>query len=143
MTIKLIIYNVKAFVKSISRWFSLWSLAKNDVDFDSSPLYEYEYFKICKMYDYFKDSHIAIENKRTASDLLLCKKLLEIIISYNNDADKISLPYVNTKNSERFTHWHPKENTWAYNMFLEEVRANKAINLYYTIRAHSTASWWD
>lgn len=64
-------------------------ILRDDKDFDYSYLLILERKKLQRMYDYFENSKISLENPRVASEISICLRLIDIIM----EEDPVSLEY--------------------------------------------------
>lgn len=158
-------------ISRIWRWFrrlssrirKIWhfiGLARRDFDWDYAYMLEMERAKLEYMAKYFTESRIAEHDWAVARDAKICIRLIDIIIgndcSYvmrDNEKkpfmewDLVEIKKVNLKNAERFL---SKERMDRYRdnprmkVYLkDDLRIEKAWNLYCKIREYNMRSWWN
>lgn len=158
-------------ISRIWRWFrrlssrirKIWhfiGLARRDFDWDYAYMLEMERAKLEYMAKYFTESRIAEHDWAVARDAKICIRLIDIIIgndsSYvmkNNEKkpfmewDLVEIKKVNLKNAERFLSKeridiyrdHPRMKVY----LKDDLRIEKAWNLYCKIREYNMRSWWN
>lgn len=158
-------------ISRIWRWFSrlssrirkIWhfiELARRDFDWDYAYMLEMERAKLEDMAKYFTESRIAEHDWAVARDAKICIRLIDIIIGNDSsyvmkdnekkpfmEWDLVEIKKVNLKNAERFL---SKERMDRYRdnprmkVYLkDDLRIEKAWNLYCKIREYNMRSWWN
>lgn len=165
-TVRRVICNSRNFISSISVILHWIPILYKDRDWDWYFLLKIERTKIRQMEKYFRESSIAEGDKNNAKWLHICDKLLSIImdedtaLKYEENRvetkDLLVLPYykdylikhINERNAYRFFDERmmkflnvPKYDT--KNIFLNDLRIEKAKCLYYKIRENFTFNWWN
>lgn len=158
-------------ISRIWRWFrrlssrirKIWhfiELARRDFDWDYAYMLEMERAKLEYMAKYFTESRIAEHDWAVARDAKICIRLIDIIIGNDSsyvmkdnekkpfmEWDLVEIKKVNLKNAERFL---SKERMDRYRdnprmkIYLkDDLRIEKAWNLYCKIREYNMRSWWN
>lgn len=158
-------------ISRIWRWFrrlssrirKIWrfiGLARRDFDWDYAYMLEMERAKLEDMAKYFTESRIAEHDWAVARDAKICIRLIDIIIGNDSsyvmkdnekkpfmEWDLVEIKKVNLKNAERFL---SKERIDRYRdnprmkVYLkDDLRIEKAWNLYCKIREYNMRSWWN
>lgn len=158
-------------ISRIWRWFrrlssrirKIWhfiGLARRDFDWDYAYMLEMERAKLEDMAKYFTESRIAEHDWAVARDAKICIRLIDIIIGNDSsyvmkdnekkpcmEWDLVEIRKVNLKNAERFL---SKERMDRYRdnprmkVYLkDDLRIEKAWNLYCKIREYNMRSWWN
>lgn len=158
-------------ISRIWRWFrrlssrirKIWhfiGLARRDFDWDYAYMLEMERVKLEYMAKYFTESRIAEHDWAVARDAKICIRLIDIIIGNDSsyvmkdnekkpfmEWDLVEIKKVNLKNAERFL---SKERMDRYRdnprmkVYLkDDLRIEKAWNLYCKIREYNMRSWWN
>lgn len=158
-------------ISRIWRWFrrlssrirKIWhfiGLARRDFDWDYAYMLEMERVKLEYMAKYFTESRIAEHDWAVARDAKICIRLIDIIIGNDSsyvmkdnekkpfmEWDLVEIKKVNLKNAERFL---SKERIDRYRdnprmkVYLkDDLRIEKAWNLYCKIREYNMRSWWN
>ncbi len=158
-------------ISRIWRWFrrlssrirKIWhfiGLARRDFDWDYAYMLEMERVKLEYMAKYFTESRIAEHDWAVARDAKICIRLIDIIIGNDSsyvmkdnekkpfmEWDLVEIKKVNLKNAERFL---SKERIDRYRdnprmkIYLkDDLRIEKAWNLYCKIREYNMRSWWN
>lgn len=158
-------------ISRIWRWFrrlssrirKIWhfiGLARRDFDWDYAYMLEMERAKLEYMAKYFTESRIAEHDWAVARDAKICIRLIDIIIGNDSsyvmkdnekkpfmEWDLVEIKKVNLKNAERFL---SKERIDRYRdnprmkVYLkDDLRIEKAWNLYCKIREYNMRSWWN
>lgn len=158
-------------ISRIWRWFrrlssrirKIWhfiGLARRDFDWDYAYMLEMERAKLEDMAKYFTESRIAEHDWAVARDAKICIRLIDIIIGNDSsyvmkdnekkpcmEWDLVEIRKVNLKNAERFL---SKERIDRYRdnprmkVYLkDDLRIEKAWNLYCKIREYNMRSWWN
>lgn len=158
-------------ISRIWRWFrrlssrirKIWhfiGLARRDFDWDYAYMLEMERAKLEYMAKYFTESRIAEHDWAVARDAKICIRLIDIIIGNDSsyvvkdnekkpfmEWDLVEIKKVNLKNAERFLSKeridryrdHPRMKVY----FKDDLRIEKAWNLYCKIREYNMRSWWN
>ena len=112
--------------------------------YDWSYLFRMEKFQLEKMRDYMERSEV-VDHKECGNLkwVNICIDLLDIIIEEPEES-----PYVNLNNAYRFRPRSlapDKEDAWLNYMkkYPQDLRWQKAYDLYFEIRKEYTTSWWD
>lgn len=165
-TVRRVICNSRSFISSISVILHWIPVLYKDRDWDWYFLLKIERTKIRQMEKYFRESGIAEGDENDAKWLHICDKLLSIMmdedtaLKYEENRvetkDSLGLPYykdylikhINERNTYRFFDEEmmkflnvPKYDT--KNIFLNDLRIEKAKHLYYKIRENFTFNWWN
>lgn len=158
-------------ISRIWRWFrrlssrirKIWhfiGLARRDFDWDYAYMLEMERVKLEYMAKYFTESRIAEHDWAVARDAKICIRLIDIIIGNDSsyvmkdnekkpfmEWDLVEIKKVNLKNAKRFL---SKERIDRYRdnprmkVYLkDDLRIEKAWNLYCKIREYNMRSWWN
>ena len=158
-------------ISRIWRWFrrlssrirKIWhfiGLARRDFDWDYAYMLEMEKAKLEYMAKYFTESRIAEHDWAVARDAKICIRLIDIIIGNDSsyvmkdnekkpfmEWDLVEIKKVNLKNAERFLSKeridiyrdHPRMKVY----LKDDLRIEKAWNLYCKIREYNMRSWWN
>lgn len=158
-------------ISRIWRWFrrlssrirKIWhfiGLARRDFDWDYAYMLEMERVKLEYMAKYFTESRIAEHDWAVARDAKICIRLIDIIIGNDSsyvmkdnekkpfmEWDLVEIKKVNLKNAERFLSKeridiyrdHPRMKVY----LKDDLRIEKAWNLYCKIREYNMRSWWN
>lgn len=158
-------------ISRIWRWFrrlssrirKIWhfiGLARRDFDWDYAYMLEMERAKLEYMAKYFTESRIAEHDWAVARDAKICIRLIDIIIGNDSsyvmkdnekkpfmEWDLVEIKKVNLKNAERFLSKeridiyrdHPRMKVY----LKDDLRIEKAWNLYCKIREYNMRSWWN
>ena len=159
-------------ISRIWRWFrrlssrirKIWhfiGLARRDFDWDYAYMLEMERAKLEYMAKYFTESQIAEHDWAVARDAKICIRLIDIIIGNDSsyvmkdnekkpfmEWDLVEIKKVNLKNAERFlskeridrcSDDHPRMKVY----LKDDLRIEKAWNLYCKIREYNMRSWWN
>lgn len=158
-------------ISRIWRWFrrlssrirKIWhfiGLARRDFDWDYAYMLEMERIKLEYMAKYFTESRIAEHDWAVARDAKICIRLIDIIIGNDSSYvmkdnekkplmkwDLVEIKKVNLKNAERFLSkeridrycGHPRMKVY----LKDDLRIEKAWNLYCKIREYNMRSWWN
>lgn len=146
--------NISCFIWRIKRVLDFIKLVWNDHDFGFLFILKLEKFKLKKLLEVCKRSPY----KYDAKDISLCIKLIDIIIgencSFKEDSNlkMIPLKYINIKNAKRFLSESNYEDLINFLDFYDEdfnliyvikneLRINKAWNLYCQIRKDKFRTW--
>lgn len=165
-TVRRVICNSRSFISSISVILHWIPVLYKDRDWDWYFLLKIERTKIRQMEKYFRESGIAEGDENDAKWLRICDKLLSIMmdedtaLKYEKNRietkNSLGLPYykdylikpINERNAYRFFDEGmmkflnvPKYDT--KNIFLNDLRIEKAKHLYYKIRENFTFNWWN
>lgn len=164
-TVRRVICNSRNFISSISVILHWIPILYKDRGWDWYFLLKIERTKIRQMEKYFRKSGIAEQDKNNAKWLHVCDKLLSIMMDEDTALKYEDTPretksildfphrnyldrYINTKNANRFFDEGmmkflnvPKHDT--RNIFLNDLRIEKAKCLYYKIRENFTFNWWN
>ena len=134
----------------------IWHFIKlgwKDQDWDYAHMLYMEKAKLEDMAKYYATSHITVNDWAVARDAKICSRLIDIIngddasFTYNEKWQKIKLKRVNTKNWKRFNkygqfpEWMKDEDLRI--MMEDDLRIEKAWNLYCMIRQYNMRSWWN
>lgn len=141
----------------------IWRFIKlgwKDQDWDYAHMLYMEKAKLEDMAKYYATSHIAVNDWAVARDVRICSRLIDIIngvdasyaLTYKEkgqwDNFKVNkLKRVNTKNWKRFNkygqfpEWMKDEDLRI--MMEDDLRIEKAWNLYCMIRQYNMRSWWN
>lgn len=153
----------RRFRRLSSRIRKIWrfiGLARRDFDWDYAYMLEMERVKLEYMAKYFTESRIAEHDWAVARDAKICIRLIDIIIGNDSsyvmkdnekkpfmEWDLVEIKKVNLKNAERFL---SKERMDRYRdnprmkVYLkDDLRIEKAWNLYCKIREYNMRSWWN
>lgn len=138
--------NIRAFFEY--NWnLSHWKFIKTAIfsnPYDWTYLFQVEKAKLEEMRDYMERSEVVDhEENGNLRWVGICIRLLDIIIEEPEEC-----PYVNLRNAYRY---YPrfliedKKEAWLdyVKEYPQELRWQKAYNLYYEIRKEYTTSWWD
>lgn len=147
-------------INTIKRWFSYFKVLNKVYDFDYSGILEVEKYQIKRVRDSINKAHYYEGYERDVAYMDLAIKLLNIVIKdseaylakgcgyYINKEGELEtlgkwvMPiYVNTKNADRFFK-APHLLATQPALYREQLRMEKAWNLYYKIRKYHTRKWW-
>lgn len=158
-------YETKSFLEFLSRWFSYYKVLREAYDFDYDSILRVEYHQISRVRDCILrcQHHVDYENDIRYMNLAL--KLLDIILENgcselvgkgfyiegneikSDPENKWVIPvYVNTKNAKRFISDGAIEflsNPRTRELTMDDLRIEKAWNLYHKLRVYNMRSWWD
>ena len=153
----------RRFRRLSSRIRKIWhfiGLARYDFDWDYAYMLEMERAKLEDMAKYFTESRIAEHDWAVARDAKICIRLIDIIIGNDSsyvmkdnekkpfmEWDLVEIKKVNLKNAERFLSKeridryrdHPRMKVY----LKDDLRIEKAWNLYCKIREYNMRSWWN
>ena len=160
-------YSIKVFFRSLKRSCKYFKIMWSNHSYDYGYLLELEREKLKDMYEYFSNANIIENEWIRARDCKLAIALLNIILEddssydvYFADGAKIGegryviRKYVNDSNIDRFMHPNickkyriestkkNKDNKIPI-IVRDELRVEKAWNLYCKLREYSLRSWWD
>lgn len=116
--------------------------------FDFDYLLAIEKQALVLMYEYFENSNIAECDERTAKDLKLALKLLDIVRE-RDSAYHLGSTYkdegwidrhINIKNWKRFV---KQEVDWDRPIFKDHLRTEKAWYLYNKLKYERLRGWWN
>ena len=155
----------------IWRWFrelpfrirKIWrfiGLARRDFDWDYAYMLEMERVKLEYMAKCFTESRIAEHDWAVARDAKICIRLIDIILDEDNsyvlkhdeskplmEWDLVEIKKVNLKNVRRFLseeEINSLSKTPRLKVYLKDnLRMEKAWNLYCKIREYNMRSWWN
>lgn len=135
-------------------------LAWKDQEWDYEYMLRVEKAKLEDMARYYEKHNITEHDWATARDIRICSRLIDIIngndISYAlirkekgqwDNCKTIKLKKVNTKNWKRFIRYGQfceqlKDEDFRH-MMEDDLRIEKAWNLYCKIRENNMRSWWN
>ena len=166
-----IFYNIRSFFRSLKRSCKYFKIMWSNQPYDYSYLLRLEREKLKDMYKYFSNANIIEDEWIRARDCKLAVALLDIILEDDSSYD-VYLPkfvelvegkhniryvirkYVNDYNIDRFLHpdickkyriesTKKNKNNNLPIIFRDELRVEKAWNLYCKLREYSLRSWWD
>lgn len=165
-----IYFDTKCFSR-IWRWFrelpfrirKIWrfiGLARRDFDWDYACMLEMERAKLEYMAKYFTESRIAEHDWAVARDAKICIRLIDIILDEDNsyvlkhdeskpvmEWDLVEIKKVNLKNVRRFLseeEINSLSKSPRLKVYLKDnLRMEKAWNLYCKIREYNMRSWWN
>ena len=166
-----IFYNIKNFFKSLKRSCKYFKIMWSNQPYDYSYLLELEREKLKDMYKYFSNANIIEDEWIRARDCKLAIALLDIILEDDSSYD-VYLPkfgdfiegkhniryvirkYVNDSNINRFMNRDickkyriasskKNENDNLPIIIRDELRIEKAWNLYCKLREYRLRTWWD
>ena len=123
--------------------------AQNFMPYDYGYLMSLEKQALVRMYHYFRVSKIAVGNDIVARDIMICLKLLDIIDGTDSayhchTGDHVGFvdKYINTRNWQRF---YPSKCNLDFSkpIMKDDLREEKAWNLYNKMRYYKMKEWWD
>ena len=160
-------YNIKVFFRSLKRACKYFKIMWSNHSYDYGYLLELEREKLKDMYKYFSTANIIEDEWVLARDCKLAIALLNIILEDDSSYDVyfakgakigegryVIRKYVNDSNIDRFLHRDickryriesskkNKDNKFPI-IVRDELRVEKAWNLYCKLREYSLRSWWD
>ena len=160
-------YNIKDFFRSLKRACKYFKIMWSNHPYDYGYLLELEREKLKDMYKYFSTSDIIEDEWVLARDCKLAIALLDIILGDDSSYDVyfaegakigegryVIRKYVNDYNIDRFLHpdickkyriesTKKNKNNNLPIIFRDELRVEKAWNLYCKLREYNLRSWWD
>ena len=162
-----ILYNIKSFFRSLKRSCKYFKIMWSNHSYDYGYLLELEREKLKDMYEYFSNANIIENEWIRARDCKLAIALLNIILEDDSSYDVyfaegakigegryVIRKYVNDSNIDRFLHrdickrsriessQKNKDNKFPI-IVRDELRVEKAWNLYCKLREYNLRSWWD
>ena len=159
--------SIKLFWHNIRRWLAYYKVVRKTYDFDYSSLLEIEHHQLIKLRDYISKYHSHVNAWRDIRNMNWAVSCLEIVLedgcSYSNGKEsffsegpdergyytlvpnpkhKWIMPiYVNARNAKRFWKEYPeKSEIEALNK--DNLRIEKAWNLYNKLRKEHLREWW-
>lgn len=160
-------YSIKVFFRSLKRSCKYFKIMWSNHSYDYGYLLELEREKLKDMYKYFSTANIIEDEWVLARDCKLAIALLNIILEDDSSYDVyfakgakigegryVIRKYVNDSNIDRFLHRDickryriesskkNKDNKIPI-IVRDELRVEKAWNLYCKLREYSLRSWWD
>lgn len=135
---------------------SLLKAAQKFQPFDYGYLLSIEKVALKRMADYFDKADLAVSDKRSAKEIRLALKLLDIVLdedsAYNPgkvvieghtlkhvEGDNMNV-YVNTRNWNRF---FSHDCDWSKPILQDDLRNQKAWYLYNKLKYYYQRGWWN
>ena len=162
-----IFYNIKSFFRSLKRACKYFKIMWSNHPYDYGYLLELEREKLKDMYEYFSNANIIENEWIRARDCKLAIALLDIILGDDSSYDVyfaegtkigegryVIRKYVNDSNINRFLDRYVckkyriesskknKDNKFPI-IVRDELRVEKAWNLYCKLREYNLRNWWD
>ena len=162
-----IFYNIKSFFRSLKRACKYFKIMWSNHPYDYGYLLELEREKLKDMYEYFSNANIIENEWILARDCKLAIALLDIILGDDSSYDVyfaegakigegryVIRKYVNDSNINRFLDRYVckkyriesskknKDNKFPI-IVRDELRVEKAWNLYCKLREYNLRNWWD
>ena len=162
-----ILYNIKSFFRSLKRSCKYFKIMWSNHSYDYGYLLELEREKLKDMYEYFSNANIIENEWIRARDCKLAIALLNIILEDDSSYDVyfaegakigegryVIRKYVNDSNIDRFLHRDickkyriasskKNENDNLPIIIRDELRIEKAWNLYCKLLEYRLRTWWD
>lgn len=159
--------NIKDFFRSLKRSCKYFKIMWSNHSYDYGYLLELEREKLKDMYEYFSNANIIENEWIRARDCKLAIALLDIILGDDSSYDVyfaegakigegryIIRKYVNDSNIDRFLHrdickkyriesTKKNKNNKFPIIVRDELRVEKAWNLYCKLREYNLRNWWD
>lgn len=151
-------YKVQRIYNDVRCWFRHcfnkhhWKVIKEAIlgyPFDYCYLWELEKAKLVEMQKFFEESNITIDDPKTAKEINLAIKLLDIMLfeddlyEFNHRTREYEcLVKVNTNNIDRFI-FNQCEKNFILDKMPHELYVVKAKHLYYELMKNKIRGWWN
>lgn len=129
-------YNIKNSISSIISW---WNVIRKDRDWDWRYILLLERHKLTKVLKRLESNMFYIGQETDMRKIKICISLIDVAMS--DDEPDV---YVNIKNTSTYV---KLKDSGIDDKIIEsikyDIRMDKAIKLYYKIKADNLLNWWD
>lgn len=124
-------------IKSIFKWIKyIWY----DRDYDWVYILILERQKLINIYNHLSTEDMYVGQCVDMRNIKLCISLIDVVMD-----DDFNSVYVNIKNSRYYKYLKQEgiSNENIYLLYIEDIYKDKALHLYYKIKADNLMKWWN